>query len=166
MLATPIIRPTTRTIYNLGNDILERLFNKRYRNNIIRYNQEDIIKLLNYVSNNSTFIPDNLQTPWGDAIHTIASGAKSALHKIGTRGTSIQQQNKESIVSSLTLIDANNNIMNKKLLDSIVPHKSRVGGNKFINKCKSIRMDFNAGNKNILCAIKTFTRNSLVFSSL
>ena len=165
MLPSRVIRPTEKTIYNLGNTIIKRLFHQKYRGNIIRYNQDDITRLLNFVSMNSTFIPQNIQTPWGDAIKTISLGSKTALHQIGTRGTTTQQHNKEAIVSSFIVLDENKNIVNKKLLRNIIPHRSRNGGNKFINKCYNIRKEFNDGHSDLLCKITNYKRESYVFGT-
>ena len=96
MIPSRIIRPTERTIYNLGHTIIQRLFHQTYRNKIIRYNGADIIKLLNFVSNNTTHIPPNLQLPWGDAIippHLIYTGKSPLKISLDIGGSGIKQFN-------------------------------------------------------------------------
>ena len=83
MIASPIRHPSDETIRQLGNTIIQRLFHKRYQNEIIRCRTQDIVKLVNYVSTNSTHIPDDIQIHWGDAIATLSS-PKEVLHKFGT----------------------------------------------------------------------------------
>ena len=93
---TPICRPSTQTIYNLGDTIIQRLFNKRYDGHIIRYNADDIIQLLNYVSTHTTHIPEEIDTGWGDAILTITA-PKATLHKFAIQDVADQQHNKQAI---------------------------------------------------------------------
>ena len=165
IIPTPIVRPSTQTIYNLEDTIIQRPFNKRYDGNLIRYNTEDTITLLNYVSNNSTHIPDDIQIPWGDAIITLSS-PKDTLHKMGIRGTSSQQHNKQAIISSLIVQDDNTNIKNKKLLKTLIPHKSRKGGNEFIGKCKLLRNNFDKNVSNVLSEHIKYKRKSLVYKKM
>lgn len=161
---TPTARPSTQTIYNLGDTIINRLFHKRYNGHIIRYNTEDIIQLLNYVSTNTTHIPDDINTRWGDAIATI-SAPKYTLHKFGIRGQSYQQQNKQAIISSLIVKDNAGNITNKKLLRNMLPHKSTKGAHLFIDKCRTLREEFDKESTGILvlCDLTKHTRESMYF---
>lgn len=156
---TPIVRPSTQTIYNLGKTIIRRLFNRKYNGNLIRYNTEDIVTLFNYVSNNSNHIPDDINIPWGDAIMTLSS-AQSTLHKLGIRGQAIQQHNKQAILSSLIVKDNNNDIKNMKLLRNLAPHKSINGKKEFIRKCKQIRDEFDCNFSNVLSQHLKHKRNS------
>ena len=141
MLPSPIVHPSDETIRQLGITIIQRLFHQTYRNAILRYRVQDIIKLLNYVSNNSTYIPDEIQLPWGDAITTLRA-LQATLHKFGVRGSVTAQHNKQAIVSSLIVTDENKNILNRKLLNDFVPHKSWHGTNTFLQKCKRLREEF------------------------
>ena len=157
-MAVSTKRPTTSSIYNLGRMIIKRMFSMQWNGYTIKYNEEDIYRLLNFVSRQQQ-IPSSMKHPWGDAILSVDS-AEKRMKQIGTRGTKLQQQNKQSLVSGLMVLDTNNNIMNKKLLDKIVPHKSRQGGNDFTSKCKEIRISFDNNNSKTLCIDKKYTRNS------
>ena len=96
-MATTTKRPSIQTIHNLENTIIQRLFNKRYRSSIIRYNTDDIITPLHYVPRHSPHIPEPIQMPWGDALRTLSS-PKSVLSKFGTRGEATQQHNKQAML--------------------------------------------------------------------
>ena len=70
------------------------------------------------------------------------SSPKETLHKFGIRGQALQQQNKQAIISSLIVQDNNGNIMNKKSLRNLLPHKSTKGANSYIDKCGLLRREF------------------------
>ena len=156
MLPNPTRSPTTRTKYNNRDRIIQSLFNKhitiegtRYD---IKYNAADIIDLLNLLGQHRD-IPEDIRFAWGDSILSLAA-AKDGVHKIGVRGNQIQRQNKEAIVSSMVVLDIDNNIMNKQWLKNMAPHKSDRGKREFVKKCVNIRKEFNKGNIDILCENK------------
>ena len=165
MTPTPIVRLSTQTIYNLGDAIIQRLFNKRCDGNPIRYNTEDIITLLNYVSNNNTHIPDDVQIPWGDAIITLSS-PKDTLQEMCIRCTLSQQHNKLAIVSSLIVQDGSTISKNEKLLKTLIPHKSRKSGNEFIGDCKLLTNNFDKDISNVLSEHIEYKQKRLVYIKL
>ena len=118
------------------------------------------MKLLDRIAKHPD-VPPNLKVPWGSAILS-AKSQSTALHKFGTRGTLMQMQNKEAIVSSAIALDTNNNILNKPLLRKMTPHKSYHGSVDFIEKCKGHRVEFDHGRTNILCSVPRHTRDSYV----
>lgn len=160
IIATPICRPSTQTIYNLGETIITRLFHKRYNGHIIRYTAADIVQLLNYISTNTTHIPDDINTRWGDAIMTV-SAPKAVLQQFGIRGTAEQQHNKQAIVSSLIVTDDNGNIINKKFIRNMLPHKSTKGAYSFMDKCGKLRNKFENECCGILCDMTKYSRQSM-----
>ena len=155
-------RPSNTTIYNHGITIINFLYHKSYNNQNILYNARDIISLLNYISKDIS-TPNELKIPWGDAIQA-ACAAKTAVHKIGVKGNKLQQQTKQSIISSFIVLDENKNIINKSLINKIAPHKAPQCKRKYIYECADIRGKFNDEIINILCNNKEpFKRNSLVY---
>ena len=154
-----IKRPSQNQIYALGRNIKNRMFYQRGNDGrIIKYGSEDIIRLLNYVSNQNE-IPQSVRIPWGDTVRSSKS-QKAAMRAMRVRGTRLQQQNKQAVFSSAIALDENNNIMNKRLLYNMVPHRSKHGKLSFIERCRDIRVQYDGDNSNILCLDTTFTRNS------
>ena len=82
------------------------------------------------------------------------------MHKIGTRGSLTQMQNKEAIVSSAIALNNNNDILNKPMLRKLTPHKSYHGHADFVEKCRAHRVAFNSGHSDILCSTHKHTRDS------
>ena len=72
----------------------------------------------------------------------------------------IKQQNNQSIMSSMMVLDENNIITNKKIINQIVYHKGKQSKQTYINNCANIKKNFNAGNTDILCAQQKQIRNS------
>ena len=77
MLPSRIVTPHYNTITNLADTIIQRLFHQRYRNSIMRYNTENIVTLLNYITQHTTHIPEGVRIQWRDAMRTIShNGSK------------------------------------------------------------------------------------------
>ncbi len=151
-------RPTDRSIRNLADQVYDRMFHQKYDNKIIKYTQQDIIQFLNLMSQKPD-VTDPIKCYWGDAIISMPS-MKSCFNQMGIRGNKLQQQGKQTMCSSVMVLDGNNNIVNKKMIKDIIPQKSNPCKNAFVKKCKQIRTDFNANNTNILCNDETLTRMS------
>ena len=45
---------------------------------------------------------------------------QTSLNKVGIRGNELQQQNKQAIVSSMIMLNENNKISSKKLLNQMI----------------------------------------------
>ena len=73
MFPSRIVTLHYNTITNLGDTIIQRLFHQRYRCSMIRYNTENIVTLLNYITQHTTHIPKNIHIPWGDAIRKLSA---------------------------------------------------------------------------------------------
>ena len=138
-------RPSSNTIYRLGNKIKKFLFEQ----DDYYYHTDDIILLLNYVSKDDK-IPNTLKILWGDAITSMIT-IKESIHKIGVRGNKLKQQNKQSIISSLIILDDNNKILNEGIVQQMIPQKGRTNKKNFIKHCKQIKRNFILGNTDILC---------------
>ncbi len=151
-------RPSDRAIRNLAETINNRLFKLKYDNQAIKYNSQDIIKLLNLVSCIEE-IPAELKCNWGYAIISMTT-MKEAFNTFGTRGNKLQQQNKQTMTSSVIVVDNNDNVVNKQMIKFMIPQTTNPAKNAFLNKCKQIRKDFNSNNTNILCINKTTSRMS------
>ena len=58
----------------------------------------------------------------------------SVFKQLGVRGTDKQQQAKQCVAAAMLYMKGDE-IVNKKLLDEILPHKDDHERNKWINKC-------------------------------
>ncbi len=154
----PTVRPDQSTIRYLANDIYNRMFHRKYNQRIIKYNSDDIIYLLNLLSQKDE-IPQSLQFRWGDAVIS-APAMKQCFNNFGVRGNKLQQQTKQAMASSVIVFDNNHNVTNAKHLKWMIPHTSNPGKNSFISKCAKIRADFDSNNTNILCVDEIRSRMS------
>ena len=152
-------RPTRCQIYELGQRINERLFHQRSNDGrIIKYEAEDIIRLLNYVSNKND-IPQSLRVPWGDT--SVASNHKNKRYVLWehedpncSNRTNRRYSRAPSYWTKTTIYWTNGCYI------KWAPHRNSAGKRVFINRCKQIRLQFNVDNTNILCLDPKFTRNS------
>ena len=128
---------------------------------IIRYNTEDIVKLLNYVSNNSTHIPDDISAHklHGEMLFWQYQHQKTYYIK---GEYEVKQPNNTTNKQHLIVKDNNDDIKNKKLLKKLTPHKSLNGKKAFITKCKGLLDDFDNNICNVLSEHIKHKRNSLV----
>ena len=154
----PTKQPHKDTINNLASTIHDAISNRIHNGHRIVYDEEDIICLLNNVSQRDN-IPQSLQFRWGDAVRA-AQSQHHCMDSMGIRGGKTKQQNKQAIVSSSITFDNNGNINNKKYCKSLLPHKSNPGKNAFLNKAATIRNDFESGRAGILCEERKLSRNS------
>ena len=120
-----LIKPSDRTIYRVANKIISSLRQDKYKWDI-----NCIISLFNIIS---TKVQDN-KIRFGDCIGAVQQ-LKTKLSKLGTRGTTTQQQTKQAIIASLIIQDNNKNIINTKFIKSLLPHKNYQCKNDFIIKC-------------------------------
>ena len=107
---------------------------KLFKSNVYHYDIESLAKLFNQVSQYTeaeTLNPNKLQ--WGYSITAIQS-AYYVLHQLGLRGTDMQQQVKQGIVAALLYIFGDK-ILNKPLIDKLVPHGNDHTRNDWIDKC-------------------------------
>ena len=159
-----VTRPSQSAIRYLGRSVIQSLFHKQYQGNKIKYNKEDIIQLLNFIGTRIEGIYD-MKFNWGDAVLSL-SAPKQALHDIGVRGNAIKHHNKQAIISSHVVFDENDNVLNKKWLKNMAPHKSDKGATKYVNKCIDIRREFNKGFTDILCIVQDKQhRNSMIYTT-
>ena len=102
------------------------------------YDMDSIIKLFNQLSGyNNAPNPDKLT--WGFCIATMQS-VYTVMHKLGVKGTDIEQQVKQCVAAVLLVFDKDYSIVNKKLMDAILPHKDRTTRKDWLDKCVTRRM--------------------------
>ena len=162
-----IKRPHKFTIEQRARAIIKSLFATKSSVDgyIIKYDKVDIIKLLNNIGQHKDMRQD-MRFAWGDALLSL-SASKQAVHTIGVRGTATQHHNKQAIVSSQIVLDENTNIMNKKWIQELLPHKSKRGKDKYLSLCHGIRKEFDIFDTGVLCIVKDIQRrNSLVVTAL
>ena len=67
-------------------------------------------------------------------------------------------------MSGMIVLGENKNILNKKWINSVAPHSTKRGRDKYVNKCGAIRIEFDMGLKKVLCAEQgTLHRNSMMY---
>ena len=165
-VAIATIPPCNRTITNLSNRTLNDIFNSQYGGHQHQWEIEHIVKLLNRIGSDPR-IPNDIRGAWSDSVKAIAS-AKQAVHNIGVRGDATKHQNKQAIMSSMMVLDDNEELVNKQLLDQVAPHKCPKSKKKYVKKALDIRRDFDNGRSEVLCEVKGVQRrnNSVSYSFL
>ena len=162
ILVSNVQPPSNSGIQSLSRRVIKALFDCKYDGHKIKYKKDDIITLLNYIGSNKNMI-EELKGCWGDALLSSFS-AKKAVHDIGVRGSKIQHYNKQAIMSGMIVLGENNNILNRKWLNSVAPHTTKRGTDKYVNKCVGIRAEFDMGLKKVLCVEQgTLRRNSMIY---
>ena len=140
------VRPHVSTIRNLADTVIDRMFNQMRGGRVIKYNGEDILKLLNYISRRGAAdIPNHLKGPWGQMIASQIS-QKECMHTMGVRGHKLIRQNKEAIIGSALVLDQNHNIMNKKWIREMLPHRNESAAREALTKIHGLRQEFDSGN--------------------
>ena len=111
------------------------------------YNYDDMMKLFDNLvifMNKSIGIPISLCI---DGIDRI----RDCLSDYGPKGTRTQLQQKQSIISSVILLDQNNQIMNKALLNKLITTMTRKAKDELIDQCTHLRVLFDLDESTNLC---------------
>ena len=156
-------RPDESSIYRLKDRVINHFFHRQYQQQQIEYQEEDIIKFLNALGKE---MPNNMgiKGPWGDMIKGAAS-AKTAVHTMGVRGSQTRHHCKQAILSSMMVLDDQNEVTNMPLLREMAPHKCNKSRKAYLEKCKQVRLALDRGISDVLCVVQLQQRReSLVLS--
>ena len=123
----PIIsRPA---IYRLSKIFKEELF----ANDRFRFDDKSMMTLLDILSKDHR-APNQNKIPYGQAIRGM-NNIRDRLHKMGVWGSYYRLQAKQAITCGVIDRDNNGVIQNRKLLQIILPHKSRSARKEWIDNC-------------------------------
>ena len=111
------------------------------------YSYDDMMKLFDKLIE---FINKSIGIPIALCIDGIER-IRDCLTDYGAKGTRRQLQQKQSIISSLILLDENNRIMNKALLNKLITIMSRNAKDTLIEECTNLRVLFDLDESRDLC---------------
>ena len=109
--------PKRRKLYNVACSLKQLLFaDAKWR-----LDHDAMVTLLDSMSRDPR-APHPYSMPYGQAVEAVNNTRKSLYH-MGTGGSNLQLQSKQSITCARMKFDENRNVRNKSLLDSTLPHK-------------------------------------------
>lgn len=123
----PLPECSKSTIERHAKELNEKLFKgKKYR-----YTLANVVKLLNQLSGYEYAPHNNIK--WGYALLSVIA-VESIFKQMGVGGTDKQQQAKQCMAGAMLYMEGDK-IVNKKLLDEILPHEDEHARNDWIDKC-------------------------------
>ena len=123
----PLPNCSDSTISRIARELNKKLF----ENNRYKFTLDNLVKLLNQLSGYQNAPHNNIK--WGYALLAIIA-MESVFKLMGVRGTDKQQQVKQCMAGGMLYMDGDK-IINKKLLDEILPHEDAHTRNEWIDKC-------------------------------
>ena len=157
-------RPAERTIYDLKDRCINSFFHHRYQQQQIKYETEDTILFLNALGN-AMPVNSDIKGPWGDMVKGVIS-AKKAVHTMGVRGSQTRHHCKQAILSSMMVLDGQDEVTNMPLLREMAPHKCNKSKKKYLEKCQKARLDLDRGISDVLCVVQRQQRRESLVSVL
>ena len=130
----PLPECSRATIARHANEIQKMLF----KGNRYRYTLANIVTLLNQLSGVEYAPHSNIK--WGYALLAVIA-LESTFKQMGVGGTDKQQQVKQCMAGGMLYMEGDK-IVNKKLMDEILPHEDIHARNDWINKCVKRRKIF------------------------
>ena len=137
--------PHRSNLYIIAKHIKTLLFN----NTKWRLDHDALMFIFDILSR-APAAPNTNKIPWGQAI-TAVNNIHAVYHKIGTRGSYLQQQVKQRLTCGVMHLDNNNRVTNRKLLNKLLPHKQWTATDDWIIKCAALKVQFNDDDIDILC---------------
>ena len=109
----------------------KELSKKLWQGNKYRYTLANVVKLLNQLSGYDE--APHINVKWGHALLSVIA-MESIFKQMGVRGTDKQQQAKQCMAAAMLYMQGDT-IVNKKLIDEILPHEDEHARNDWIDKC-------------------------------